>query len=221
MLEDTYLISVYEKQSYEESLADYGGEDGAGYLFSIARYTRAQYEQYLGSDGSDQSFFAKDDNYYYGWFVPTDVQFYRTGGTISTESDDWKVWTELKEKCGEIRGDFIARNCLTAYSDSEFMGREFTYEGAHRYLTYYPYYAYQNAAAQQGFGWKDIPLHARSLSARRAGRTGHSGVWSAVRQLTPASIYEFPDATDRCAADYYTDLQSAADRGEDTSGCLP
>ena len=75
--DNTALISVFEKKSYDDCRADNAGNDSsyAGFIFSIVRYTQAQYEQFLCSDGSGQSFFAKDNTYYYGWIVPTDVQF--------------------------------------------------------------------------------------------------------------------------------------------------
>ena len=42
------LLSVYETQSYEESMEDYGY--GAGFLFSVIRYDPVAYEQdYLAS----------------------------------------------------------------------------------------------------------------------------------------------------------------------------
>jgi len=220
MLKGTYLISVYEKQSYEESRADYGGEDGAGYLFSIARYTQAQYEQFLGSDGSGQSFFAKDDTYYFGWFVPTDVQFYRSEKSIDTESDEWKDWVEINKKCLEIRSDFLTRNNLQAYSDSEFTSREFTYDGAHKYLTYYPYYAYPTAAKQQGFGWQDVPY---TLVLSQPAAQGEGGIWCVERWYDDNGnlYYEFPDESGLCAREYYANLQSAADRGEETFRLFP
>ena len=217
MLDDTYLISVYEKQSYEESLKDYGGEDGAGFLFSIARYTQAQYEQFLSSDGSGQSFFARDDTYYYGWFTATDVQFYRSGGEINTESDDWKSWTELWERCGDIKADFITRNQLTAYDDSEFWDREFTYDGAHLYMTYYPYYAYQDTAEAQGFTWQDVDY---TLVLSQPATQGDKGIWCVERWFDNKYgnlYYEFPYESAQAAADYYAALQSAADSGGDTS----
>jgi len=210
--EGTYLISVYEKRSYEESRAEYGEDSYAGYLFSIVRYTQAQYERFLGSDGSGQSFFARDDTYYYGWFIPTDVQFY-FAGSLDTDSDEWKAWVALNEKCKDIRSDFTARNHLTPYSDSEFRCKEFTYDGEHRYLTYYPYYAYQSTAAQQGFDWQDA---AYSLVLSQPATQGEKGIWCVERWYDNYGnlYYEFPDMTDKSAADYYAALQHAAGSGD-------
>lgn len=210
--EGTYLISVYEKRSYEASRAEYGEDGYAGYLFSIARYTQAQYERFLGSDGSGQSFFARDDTYYYGWFIPTDVQFYFSG-SLDTDSDEWKAWVALNEKCTDIKSDFIVRNHLTPYSDSEFRSKEFTYDSEHLYLTYYPYYAYQSIAAQQGFNWQDA---AYSLVLSQPAIRGEKGIWCVERWYDNYGnlYYEFPDVTDECAADYYAALQRAADSGD-------
>ena len=221
LLEDTCLLSVYEKQSYEESLADYGEEAFAGFMFSIARYTRAQYEQFLSSDGSGQSFFAVDGTYYYGWFVATDVQFYRSGGEINIESDDWKSWIELCENSLGIRDDFIARNSLTPYSDSEFWDRDFTWDGAHMYLQYFPYYAYQDTAEAQGFTWKDVDY---TLVLSQPAAAGDKGIWCVERWYDNrygTLYYEFPDSAGQAAAEYYAALQSDADGGGDPSLLSP
>jgi len=202
---DANLISVYEKRSYEDA--------HGGYIFSIVRYTKAQYEGFLTSDGSGKSFFAKDDSYYYGWFRATDVQFYFTG-SLDTESDEWKSWVELGEKCAEIRGDFIERNNLTPYNDNEFHNKDFTYDSKHLYLTYYPYYAYQDTAAQQGFHWQD---KAYTLVLSQPAAQGESGIWCVERWYDNDYgnlYYEFPYETEMCAADYYAQLQSAADNGD-------
>jgi len=215
------LISVYEKQSYEESRADYGEEGAAGFLFSIVRYTRAQYEQFLCSDGSGQSFFAKDDTYYYGWFTATDVQFYRSGGQIrDTNSNEWKAWEALYEGCNAIKDDFIARNHLTAYSDSEFQGKQFTYDSEHLYLTYYPYYAYQDTATAQGFTWQDV---AYKLVLSQPATQGKTGIWCVERWYDEhGGLYlYFPNANGVPAAQYYAEEQAQCDAGHKVSALDP
>ena len=215
------LISVYEKQSYEDSRADYGEEAAAGFLFSIARYTQAQYEQFLCSDGSGQSFFAKDDTYYYGWFTATDVQFYRSGGQIrDTNSDEWKAWEALYEGCNAIKDDFTARNHLTAYSDSEFQSKQFTYTSEHLYLTYYPYYAYQDTATAQGFTWQDV---AYKLVLSQPATQGETGIWCVERWYDEhGSLYlYFPNANGVPAAEYYAEEQAQCDAGHKVSALDP
>lgn len=218
---NTTLISVFEKKSYEDGEVDIGEDSYMGFLFSIVRYTQAQYEQFLCSDGSGLNFFAKDAMYYYGWATATDVQFYRSGSmTINTDSYDWKVWNELNENLTVIKGDFIARNRLTAYSDDEFRNNDFTYDGAHLYLTYYPYYAYQGAAEQQGFNWKD---KAYTLVLSQPVKQGDKGIWCVERwyEHNGTLYYEFPYESGQSAADCYAALQSAADTGADTSSLDP
>lgn len=209
------LISVYEKQSYEESRADYGGEGGGGYLFGICRYTRAQYEAFLSADGSGLSFFAKDGTYYYGHTFATDVQFYRSG-LESYEEDAFAPWTELSEQVDGILNDFISRNTLTAYSDSAFWSQEFTYTSEHLYVTYYPYYVYQSTAEAQGFTWQD---KAYTLVLSQPAAQGNKGIWCVERWYDNAYgtlYYNFPsrdDSTDLTAAEYYARLQTACDDG--------
>jgi beta-lactamase regulating signal transducer with metallopeptidase domain len=216
----SHLISVYEKQSLEDARADFGDDAGMGFIFSIARYTKAQYEAFLASDGSGQSFFARDDTYYYGWFTATDVQFYRSGGEISTESDDWKKWEELIEKCGDIKTDFIDRNHVTAYSDSEFREQEHTWDSAHVYLSYYPYQAYPDTAVAQGFTWQDV---AYTLILSQPAAQGDKGIWCVERWFDEngSLYYVFPRDITVSAADYYAGLQKAADSGGDTTLLTP
>jgi len=215
------LISVYEKQSYEENRADYGEEGTTGFMFSIVRYTQAQYEQFLCSDGSGQSFFAKDDTYYYGWFTATDVQFYRSGGQIrDTNSDEWKAWEALYDGCNAIKNNFIARNHLTAYSDSEFQSKQFTYDSEHLYLTYYPYYAYQDTATAQGFTWQDV---AYKLVLSQPATQGKTGIWCVERWYDEhGSLYlYFPNANGVPAAQYYAEEQAQCDARHKVSALDP
>lgn len=219
--EQGLLISVYEKQSYEECRADYGEDAYAGFLFAIVRYTQAQYEQFLCSDGSGQSFFARDDTWYYGWFVATDVQFYRTDmGSLDADSDEWKAWEALCEGCASVRDDFTARNHLTAYSDSEFFNKEFTYDGAHRYVTYYPYYIHQDIAAAQGFRWQDAMW---TLVLSQPATQGNTGIWCVERWYDEnGNVYPyFPDADGTPASEHYAGEQAQCDAGHKVSALDP
>ncbi len=208
------LFSVYEKRSYEAYQAVYS-EGYAGYIFSIMRYSEARYEQFLGSDGSGESFFAKDDTYYYCWFTPTDVQFYYEGaheGDLGTDSDEWKAWRELNEKCEAIRDDFIARNNLNVYSDSEFRDKAYTYDSAHIFLSYYPYYAYN--------GSKD---EVRTLVLSQPATKGDGGIWCVERWTDRHGyIYPyFPDAGGVPSREYYAALQADCDKGMNTEWLVP
>ena len=127
--DETTLIKVYQKSAYEKF-------EGMGFLFRIVRYTEAQYEQFLCSDGSGQSFFAKDGEYYYGFFFATDVQ----------SPGDYEAFSQLFSEAGDfVKSDMISRNGLTAYSDKEFFNKTYTYESEHIFLSYYPYYAYNGS----------------------------------------------------------------------------
>lgn len=108
------LIRVYEKRSYEDSLADFGSE-GGGFLFGITRFTQERYEEnYLGGDGSGVSPFATDGDCYYVHTFATDVQFYRSG--IDNYADaDFTPWQQLEERVGGILDDFVTRNGLDAF----------------------------------------------------------------------------------------------------------
>lgn len=198
------LVSVYEKQSYEESMADSG--IGAGFLFSITRSNQAQYEQYLMSDGSGQTCFARDDTYYYFWNTATDVQFYRSGITDYSQAD-FSPWSTLEARLERTRTDFIARNGLTAYSSDGFFRRDFTYDGEHRYVRFV-------------LDSHDIDL---SLELSQPVKKGEGGIWCVERYVDNrhGEVYysfamETPLPQDRniTAAEHYQTLQDAADRGE-------
>ena len=224
-LPEEYLLSVYEKRSYEDTQKDYGADSEGGYLFSIVRYTRAQYEKFLMSDGSGQSFFAKDDTYYYGWFTATDVQFYRSGTTtLDPESEDLKNWQALFDACDGIKADFIQRNKLTPYSDSEFFDQDFTYDSSHQYVTYYPYFTAQDTAKAEGFEWQDV---AYTLVLSQPKTQGEGGIWCVERWYDdhhdtpkPYGYYYFPN-TELTASEYYTALQSACDSGKQKDALDP
>lgn len=191
------LIRVYEKQSYEESLTDWGEGAGCGFLFDIVRYTPAQHEQYLCSDGSGLTFFAKDDTYYYGHGYATDVQFYCSD--IDTYSEDpFAPWTELTDAVDGIMDDFISRNDLTAYSDHEFWGREITCDGAPVYVAYYPYYSIN--------GSKDARY---TLVLSQPAVQGDGGIWCVERWYDSNGLlyYYFPYWNNLPAAEYYAAQQ--------------
>ena len=105
-------MSVYQKSTYEK----YGG---MGLLFKIARYTEAQYEQFLSSDGSGRSFFAKasskgdsnEGSAYYGFFTPTDVQ----------APEDNEAYAMLASSVGDfVKEDFVESNRLSAHATGVF-----------------------------------------------------------------------------------------------------
>lgn len=198
------VLSVYEKQSYEESMADQG--IGAGFLFSIQRLDRAHYEMYLTGDRSGQECFAQDRTYYYIWNTATDVQFYRSGITDYGEAD-FTPWTDLMKEMEGVRASFVEYNGLEKYSDGKFLDREFTYEGEHRYVSFV-------------LDSYDISL---LLTLSQPVKQGEGGIWCVERYVDNRNgevCYSFametplPQERNISAAEHYQTLQDAADRGE-------
>ena len=109
------LLSVYEKTSLEEA-AQAGEENAqeAGWLFSLVRCDFDQYMEALEADIPGLDFFARDDNWFYGWATPTDVRLYRQG-TVTEE--DSAQWEQALAVSGLVKSDFIARyEFMTAQS---------------------------------------------------------------------------------------------------------
>lgn len=193
---ESMLIYVYQKSTYEKY-------KGMGFLFSIARYTEAQHEQFLTSDGSGQSFFAKDGTYYYGLFFATDVQ----------APDDYEAFAALFSSVGDyVKSDMITRNGLTPYSDREFFSKTYTYDSDHIFLSYYPYYAYN--------GSKDVVW---TLILSQPATPGDTGIWCVERWKDQnGNIYPyFPDENGTPSAKYYAKLQAECDSGGDKSWLDP
>lgn len=200
---DHALISVYEKKSVESAAADGIDSPGLGYLFSFVRFDRMQYEQFLCSDGSGLSFFAKDDDWYYGYVQATDVRYYRSGDVYMDKAER-AAWDTLHDEMGpSVRDDFIVRNDLTTYSDDD-ARLEYTYGGEHQLLNYYPDYSVN--------GSKD---EVYTLVLSQPATQGDGGIWCVERMLgddDSISLW-FPDSG-MPAAEYYAEIQAAHDAGE-------
>ena len=125
---------VYHRASYQAGVEDFGSP--AGFLFNLFRYDQVEYEQsYLAADGgTGQVIFARDDQWYYGMGVPTDVQFYTGSGEIDTNSPEYQRWEYILSRITDIQADFAARNGLTLYDASADLDRPFLWEGEHRYV---------------------------------------------------------------------------------------
>ena len=87
-------------------------------------------------------------------------------------------------------------NRLTAYSDDEFFGRTYTYDGEHVFIKYYPYYAVNGSRMKSG----------RSIF--HSVKQGDGGIWcvGAGVTSTATSIQYFPDG-DGVPSEYYAALQ--------------
>lgn len=194
--DQSILISIYHRPAYEKY-------PGMGLLFSIVRYTEAQYEQSLSADGSGLSFFAKDDKYYYGFVFPTDVQ----------SPDDHAAYAGLFSSLGDfIRNDFVQRNRLTAYDDEEFFGRTFTYDSEHVFIKYYPYYSVNGSKEEVWTLYLSQPV-----------KQGDEGIWCVERwrdNIGNVYVY-FPDGDGVPSREYYAALQAEADAARQDPQFVP
>ena len=195
------LISVYEKDSYEAAMEDFGG--GGGLLFGFLAMDQAAFEQHISSDGSGIEVFATDGERYYAYTHPTDVQFYRSDAESVPDHPDWPVWERLCELGPQVREDFLTRNNLQSFSVQDFLGQ---LDGGadHVVLKYYPYFLKDG----------DTRIYYQLL-LRQPARQGEGGLW-AVEQLLDERDNQylyFPDSG-KPAAEYYADLQERCDAGE-------
>jgi len=201
--EGSVLFSVSERASVEALIADYGDNAGGGLLFSISRMNQNQYEQYIMYDTSGRSVFARDEEYYYSYNFPTDVQFYRSG-EVYQSSAEWAKWEALSDLGDDVMRDCLVRNELQEYSDTAFYNQPFTYEGEHVFIKYYPYYSVDGSTDEF-----------YTLILSQPGRQGEGGLWCVERMIDEfGTLYiRFPVDIPFPAADYYTALQIACDAG--------
>lgn len=195
------LLSVYEKESYETAMEEYGG--GGGFLFGFLVMDQAAFEQHISADEPGVEVFATDGERYFAYTYPTDVQFCRPGGEIDTESEDWKTWEKLCELGPLVKEDFLTSNNLQSFDLQDFLGQ---LDGGadHVVLKYYPYFLKDG----------DARIYYQLL-LRQPARQGEGGLWAVEQWLDVRgnqSLY-FPDSG-KPAAEYYADLQEQCDAGE-------
>lgn len=191
---------VYHRASYQAGMEDFGSP--MGFLFNLFRYDQVEYEQsYLAADGgTGQVIFARDDLWYYGMGVPTDVQFYADGDKIDTDSPEYQSWEQICARLSDIQADFAARNGLTLYDASADLERPFLWEGEHRYVEC------RNA---------DGTLSLTLLLSQPA-KQGDGGIWCVEGSFDNTyGIWskELPQGIQVPAAEYYADLQAQVDEG--------
>ncbi len=198
------LFSVYETASLQAAEADFDDTNGFGFLFGFAALDQTALEQFLSTLPPGMDIFAQDENRYYAYTYPTDVQFYRRGGEVDTGSEDWKNWQTLNDLGGEVQADLTGRNGLQPFTMDAFFEQEFTYDGDHVYLNYYPNFA---------SGGDDQEFYTLVLS--QPIRQGHEGIWCVERMLdaTGQTYYYFPDSG-KPAMEYYAELQEASGEGQ-------
>ena len=190
---------VYHRASYEAGMEVFGSP--AGFLFNLFREDQVGYEAYVAADGgTGQIIFARDDQWYYGMGVPTDLQFYVGSGEIDFESPEYQRWEEICARVSEIQADFAARNGLTLYDASADLSRPFLWEGEHRYV---------ECRSSDG----SLSL---TLLLSQPAREGSSGIWCVEGSFDHAYgswSRELPEDIQVPAAEYYADLQAQVDQG--------
>ena len=195
----TPLISVYEKASYEAAERDFGG--GAGFLFGFLSMDQAALEQHVNYDGDFARVFAAGGERYYALTGPTDVQFYRQD---AADPSEWKTWEKLCELGPLVREDFLTRNGLQPFSAQDAASPILADREGQVCVRYYPYFVKDG----------DTRIYYQLL-LRQPVRQGEGGLWTVDYWLDErgAPYLYFPD-TGVPAAEYYANLQSACDAGE-------
>ncbi len=195
---DTFLASVWEKRSYE---AAGGGDTDMGWLFTLARWDQAQYEQYLVSDGSGVDLFACKDGWYYVRFHPTDVRFYSDSQDQATLEEQSKAWETLNTRLPqEVCPDFIARNGLESYDNSMYFHDGCLWDSQHHYVYF------------RTGDWSE----SITLLLSQPAKQGTGGLWCVEGWMDNnygTRYLVLPRDTGTTAADYYTALQHQVDEG--------
>ena len=191
---------VYHRASYEAGMEDFGSP--AGFLFLLFREDQVGYEQtYLAADGgAGQVIFARDDQWYYGMGVPTDLQFYTGSGEIDFNSPEYQRWEYILNQITDIQADFADRNGLALYDASADLDRPFLWEGEHRYVECC------NA---------DGTLSLTLLLSQPV-KQGDGGIWcveGSCENKYGVWNKELPRGIQVPAAEYYADLQAQVDAG--------
>ena len=194
------LLRVYHRSSYEAGMEDL--DSPMGFLFSLFRKDQAEYEQtYLAANGgTGQVIFARDDLWYYGMGVATDVQFYAVGDETAPDSPEYRSWEKVRAWSADIQADFVSRNGLTPYDAGADLDRPFLWEGEHRYVE-----------CRGGDGALSL-----TLLLSQPVREGSGGIWCVEGSFENSYSgwrKELPLGIRVPAAEYYADLQAQADQG--------
>ncbi len=111
------FFSVREKASVEAVKKMWPDDEtmGGGFLFGIGRLNENDFKLALCGDMSGSEVFAKDNNEnYYMYYHPTDVQLIREGNYTDA---DWEQWAQLGQWAAGIKDTFIKENKgLTPYT---------------------------------------------------------------------------------------------------------
>ena len=107
--ESGILFSVSEKASMDAAAAEYGTDEGAGWLFSVNRISADAFHEAICYDMSGEEVFARDaDGYYYMYCHPTDVRFVREN--YEDIDEDMAQWTMLNQWAAAVPDNFLLEN---------------------------------------------------------------------------------------------------------------
>ena len=198
--EGNTFFSVYDKRSYE---AGGGAEMDMGWIFSLARYDQTEFEESLVTDNSGRTFIAREDGWYYAWLFPTDVRFY---SEAEDQTGDLAIWTKLNDRLPEeIFADFLSRNGLESFDESEIYHDGCFWDSEHVYVRYE--------------GTESVTL----LMSQPANQ-GEGGIWCVEGLFYNgygSSVRVLPLNTGLPAAEYYAGIQKEADEGHRTDLLTP
>ena len=198
--EGNMFFSVYDRRSYE---AGGGAEMEMGWIFSLARYDQLGFEEALVSENSGRTFIARGDGWYYAWQFPTDVRFY-TMAEDATE--DLAIWTRLTDRLPEeLFSDFLARNGLSAFDESEIYTDGCFWNSDHVYVSYE--------------GAESV-----TLLLSQPATQGEGGIWCVEGLFyngMGSPLRVLPLNTGMPAAEYYDGVQEEADQGHHTGLLTP
>lgn len=109
------LMRVYETASLQAAKADFGDSAGFGFLFEISEIGIDDLETWQSLDLPGSRIFARDDEHYYIYTEPTDVQLYRQGADSVFQEEDLAAWETLSDLGPQAVEDMITRNSLTPW----------------------------------------------------------------------------------------------------------
>lgn len=188
----TYEGSIPSPSSiYQEAMAS------MGWICDLYRYDQADFEAtFLSSrDNSGLTCFAKDDSWYYALQVPTDVQW-----DESTREDYETAYTDC---VAWVLDTVLNWEGMEPFSQEDYLPGDYTYEGAHYDVKYYPYLHVTGDTSV---------VYTLVLSQPAA--QGEGGIWCVERWYDDnGTPYLARPDTDQTAAEFYASLQNQADAG--------
>ena len=107
--DDGTFLTVSEKASIDAASDDDGSNEGAGWLFSLAKISEETLRQLLCQDMSGIEVFACDtDGNYYTYNHPTDVRYMRE--SVEQMTADQDKWSALCEWAGSVPERVVLQN---------------------------------------------------------------------------------------------------------------